>query len=168
MSAENKLMFLLLVALSIPLPVKGNAITKINIEWFSTNRDYITETLESKDDKMVLPIILMLADIWSKRDGGIGAEVAPDIARAIFYHPNLMLAWFHEHDSEFNSFVESLPSTLLTDFSGEDAQQIELFRLTLIQSLDKYLSAPTTPTSFKKQANILKEKLVHTQVTEID
>lgn len=77
--------------------------------------------------------------IWTNRDGGIGAEVSPDIAKSIILYPKLIFTKFRDNPNSFNDWIDRLPYDLFTDYNeGRDEEKLVKLKKDLLKSLSNY------------------------------
>lgn len=118
----------------------ANELAELNSSWLSSNEKEISEILQKNSAIDSMPIINLLGTTWSVRDGALGSEVSPYIAEAIIYQTNSMLAWFGSNPAEFESWLSSIPVSLLTNYSGSEEYSSYLSGLKnrLVSTLSQY------------------------------
>lgn len=105
--------------------------------------------------------------IYINRDGGIGVEISPYIAKSIILYPNLIFKKFRDNPDSFNNWVERLPVDLFTDFnkSNDEARLIKL-KKDLLLSLDNSKLNPEM-NEFKLIIEILTTRINSSEITMI-
>lgn len=132
-------LLLALVLLAAPLAsAQSQPFWSTRVEWYSANYDEVLTTLEQDSSFTVLPVVNTVCEIWSRRDGAMGSEVAPAVARALIHHSTLTLRWFRDHPSDFQAWLDRMPYDLLTDYSDEQSEEMEVLRLQLANTLSEY------------------------------
>ena len=160
------IMFLVSIFL-LPCLSEGQTITSQNFNWYINNHELVRIKIKSGSNFEVVPIINTICTIWKYRDGGIGAEISPAIADALIHQPQLTLSWFEQNPAEYESWLNRLPYSLLTDYSGDREKEIEKQRVELISSLYKYIE-DTDNDRHSVLAHKLIEKLESSKVRTID
>lgn len=137
------------------------------VEWYLANYDEVVGTLERDSGFAVLPVVNAVCEIWGRRDGSIGAEVAPAVARALIHHPALTLGWFRDRPEDFEAWMDLMPDVLLTDYSGNQSEELEAFRLQLVSALRAY-SATEDDAELASMAEAVANLARNTAVSQLD
>ena len=78
--------------------------------------------------------------IYINRDGGIGVEISPYIAKSIILFPNLIFKKFRDNPDSFNNWVERLPYDLFTDYNDcKESASILKLKNDLLLNLCTYM-----------------------------
>ena len=163
----KNLLLILIIAVPGIIYAKNIDLIELNYEWYIHNYKYIEKTLIDGKDKKVVPIVNTLGQIWIKRDGAIGAEVSPYIAKALIFQTKTMLIWFSANSKGFSEWVSNIEANLLTDYSGVRLAEIKKLRSDLLSSLNKYITNETD-NELGRMAKIILTKLESSEVREID
>lgn len=77
--------------------------------------------------------------IYINRDGGIGVEISPYIAKSIILYPNLIFKKFRDNPDSFNNWVERIAPDLFTDYNnGKESASLLKLKNDLLQTLNNY------------------------------
>ena len=157
----KKILFLSYLAI---LTVSNTSIAGSSSEWYFENYEKIEDALSGDSNFLVIPIVTTLGDIWRHKDGAIGAEVAPMIAKALINKPKEMLSWFSHNPKELESFINELPNALLTEYSGKESGMKELIELKqeLELSMKLFVGHPKNKDIAKKILNKVKSSEIRT------
>ena len=142
----------------------ASELVTLNAKWLHQNESIIAQNLQTRTDVAAMPIINTLGEIWQNRDGALGSEVSPQIANALIYKANNMLAWFQKHPEALKSWAQEIPYSLLTNYSGEPEYSAYLKQLKaqLTSSMSSYNGL------FNAEASYILSIISKAQVREID
>ena len=157
----------LVLLAAAPVAAQGQPFWAARVDWYLANYDEVIGTLERDTSFAVLPVINAVCEIWARRDGAIGAEVAPAVARALIHHPRLTLSWFRDHPADFEAWLDRMPYALLTDYSGEQHAELEALRLRLVESLGAF-AAVTDNADLAPMAEAIAQLAATAAVRDID
>jgi len=93
--------------------------------------------------------------------------VAPAIARALINQPSLTLHWFEDHPVDFEAWLDRMPYDLLTDYSGEWANELDSLRIALVSSLSEF-ALQTEDESLAQMATDVARRAEDNGIRQID
>ena len=131
---RSGLLLLLVAVLAADVCAQSISVHEDRLNWYSSNHDEIQTALTQENELVATPLVHLVCAMWEAREGAGGSEVAPAIARAMIYHPDLTLRWFREYREVFEAWIDRLPFDLLTDYSGEMSSELESLRSALVGS----------------------------------
>lgn len=139
----NNFLTLVILLLSTKAVLAGTQLTQQNFNWYSENRQYVSELVKSGNKRELVPVITTLGTIWKNRDGAIGSEIAEIIAESMAYQPRLMFTWFSKYPEQLEKYNKRMPYDLFTNYSGstEFASRLNNLRALMQKNLFEFISS---------------------------
>ena len=114
------------IVLILSCSLYGKDFQEQRLDWFNKNQINLIQTIRSAKSTDLIPVMEMLGQLWLRRDGALGVEVAPFIAEILIKSPEIGFVWFIDHPKAFESYILRSQQTLFTDYRLEATTQIEM------------------------------------------
>ncbi|TVZ40857.1 hypothetical protein P886_0190 [Alteromonadaceae bacterium 2753L.S.0a.02] len=139
------------------------------INWFSEAQWGLSAEIKLANNARLSEIMKDLGELWMRRDGALGYEVAPFITEIVAEEPSIVFVWFHYHPKDFTAFVKDIQHSVFTDYNGEDeaVKELELLRAKTISAC-KTLISSSKSTEIVELAKALESELNDVVVRTID
>tara|TARA_R100000935_G_scaffold57554_2_gene91761 strand:- start:480 stop:1001 length:522 start_codon:yes stop_codon:yes gene_type:complete len=100
------------------------------LNWFSEAQWGLSAEIKSANNARLSELMKDLGELWLRRDGALGSEVAPFITEIVAEEPSIVFVWFKDHPKDFTAFVKDIQYSVFTDYNGEEdaVKELDLLR----------------------------------------
>jgi len=139
------------------------------LAWFNEAQWDLSTEIQSANNERLNELMVNLGELWLRRDGALGSEVAPFIIEVIVKEPSIVFTWFRQHPKHYASFVENLQYSVFTDYNGDSelVKELEQLRVNAISACKSIKITSSSP-EIDSLAKALESQLVGISVREID
>jgi HEPN domain-containing protein len=136
-------------------------------EWIERNREKVLSQFEHGDIQKCSHALDMLKEAWRNRDGAIWLELTEFFEIALLHHPELIVFMYRDDEELLDSWLESAPVQLFTDFLGGDKNRLTNNQIIIISKLQDYIHGVQNATDRNIACKIL-DVIQSSEVREID
>ena len=139
------------------------------IIWFNEAQWGLSAEIETAKYEKLEELMGKLGQLWLRRDGALGSEVAPFITKIVTKEPNAVFVWFQRHPKDYSVFVEDIQYFVFTDYNGdkEEVKKLEQLRIKTISACRSF-ALTSESKEIGELAKSLESKLSSIVVRAID